>query len=108
LDTPPGNGFWRTSTYKVEKLVRGGILKALEVFQKTGKPIDIFWAISGPAMTDPWVVAVAECRNNIVVTFFTPDVPCTLPLVDEYSIWITEQDATGNVVTRSARKPAGG
>jgi hypothetical protein len=109
LDTDPARpGFWRASNYKVEELVRKGILNALELFQKTGKPIDLFWAISGPNMIDPWNVAVAECPEHIVVIFFTPNVPCPLPVVDDYSIWITEQDAAGVVSTRNAKRPAGG
>lgn len=109
LDTDPANpGFWHASKYKVADLVRKGILNALQLYQSTGKPLDILWAISGPNMTDPWNVAVAECTQHIVVIFFTPNVPCPLPVVDDYSMWITEQDGGGNVLTRNSKRPAGG
>jgi hypothetical protein len=108
LDLVAGKpGFWHASPYKVEELVRKGLLSALNLFWQTGKPLDLFWAISGPNMTDPWNVAVAECPEHILVIFFTPNVPCPLPTVDDYSILITEQDGAGNVTTRNSKRPAG-
>lgn len=103
------NGFWNNTTYDVPALVRAGILDALETYRKTGKPLDLLWAISGPNPTDPWIVSAVECSEHIVVTFFTPNVPCALPIVTDYSIRITEQDpATGSVSTRYSHRPAGG
>jgi|SRR5262245_49882945 len=98
-------GFWHTSAYKVEELVRKGLLSALNLFRQTSKPLDLFWAISGPNMTDPWTVAVAECTEHILVIFFTPNVPCPLSTIDDDSILITEQDRAGNVTTRNAKAP---
>jgi hypothetical protein len=103
-----GSGFWHTSNYKVAELVRGGIVKALEVYQSSGKPLDFFWMISGKNMTDPWNVLVAECAEHILVIFFTPNVPCNLPMVDDYSMFIIEQDkVTKNVITRHTKRPVG-
>lgn len=102
-----GTGFWHLTKYKVADIVRAGIIQALEVYQSTGKPLDFFWVISGPDITDPWNIWVAECTEHIAVTFFTPNVPCNLPMVDDYSMWITEQDNTGTVATRHTKRPVG-
>ena len=100
-----GQGFWHTSKYKVGELVRQGMIQALEVYQATGKPLEFFWMISGQNMTDPWNVLVAEGTDNVIVIFFTPNVPCNLPMVDDYSLWVTEQDGAGNVATRHTKRP---
>jgi hypothetical protein len=63
--------------------------------------------ISGPNGTDPWNVVVAEAADIVIVIFFTPNVPCTLPMVDDYSMWIVEQDKSNNVVTRHTKRPVG-
>ena len=99
-------GFWHGTAYKVAELVRTGMINALDLYQSTGKPLDFFWMISGTGSTAPWNVIVAECTDHIVVIFFTPDVPCNLTMVDDYSMWITEQDpATKVVATRHTRRP---
>jgi hypothetical protein len=109
LESDPINhpGFWNGSGYDVPGLVREGILTALTLFQKTGKPLDLFWAISGLTKKDKWNVAVAECTEHIVVIFFTPNVPCMVDMVDDYSITITEQRADKTVGTRHSKKPVG-
>jgi hypothetical protein len=100
-----GTGFWSKGPYKVPDLVRGGIIKALEVYQSTGKPLDFFWMLSGTDKADPWKVIVAEAADTIVVIFFTPDVPCGLKMIEDYSMWVTEQDGGGNVATRHTKRP---
>lgn len=100
-----GTGFWHASPYKVADLVRAGMINALEVYQSTGKPLDFFWILSGSKQTDRWNVVVAENSDTIVVMFFTPDVPCMLKMVDDYSMWITEQDGTGKISTRHTLRP---
>ncbi len=99
------SGFWHTSSYNVAGLVRAGMLNALEVYQSTGKPLDFFWILSGTNQTDRWNIVVAEATDTIVVMFFTPDVPCMLKMVDDYSMWVTEQDAAGTISTRHTRRP---
>jgi hypothetical protein len=99
-----GTGFWSTSTYDVPGLVRAGMINALEVYQSTGKPLDFFWILSGKKQTDRWNVVVAEATDTIVVMFFTPDVPCMLKMVDDYSMWITEQGSSG-ISTRHTQRP---
>jgi hypothetical protein len=108
FDSDPNHaGFWHGSGYDVPGLVREGILTALTLFQKIGKPLDIFWAISGLTMKDKWNVAVAECPETILVIFFTPNVPCMVDMVDDYTITITEQTGGGKVQTRHSKKPVG-
>jgi hypothetical protein len=86
-------------------LIRAGVIKALEVYQSTSKPLDFFWMLSGPKQSDPWKVVVAEAADTIVVIFFTPDVPCNLKMVDDYSMWVVEQTPPNPVVTRHTKRP---
>lgn len=102
-----GQGFWHQTKYDVPALVRGGMVKALELYQATGKPLDFFWMISGDDTTDPWNVLISECTEHIVVIFFTPNVPCNLPMVDDYTMWVVEQDNANNIVTRHTKRPVG-
>lgn len=100
-----GGGFWNGSGYKVPELIRDGLITALDVYWNTGKPLDFFWILSGLNQTAPWNVVVAEATDTIVVMFMTPDVPCNLKMIDDYSMWITEQNAAGNVSTRHTKRP---
>jgi hypothetical protein len=96
-------GFWTGTGYKVADLVRGGMITALDVYWNTGKPLDFFWILSDSK--NGWKVVVAEATDTIVVMFFTPDVPCNLKMVEDYSMWVTEQDKAGNVSTRHTLRP---
>jgi hypothetical protein len=100
-----GTGFWHTTRYKVADLVRAGMLQALQVYQSTGKPLEFYWMISGRGGTGDWNVLVVEATDNIIVIFFTPNVRCDVPTVEDTSMWVTEQDANDKVLTRHTQRP---
>lgn len=104
LDDPCGSGFWPGLPTK--KVISAALLKVCELFQKTGYPIEFFWAVSGEQATDRFEVTIAECTGAkvLVVTFHTPAVPCNVATKPAPNLWVT-RDEFGTIVTRNILIP---
>lgn len=104
LNEPPGNGFWQA--IDTPTLMRLGLLKACEVFQKHGLPFEFFWVMSGTQLTSDWEVTVSLCHRSTLVIFHTPRVPCQLAKRASKTMWVTFDDpAVGKIHTRPVDFP---
>jgi hypothetical protein len=105
LNQPPNpQAFW--GGIDTPTLMRLGLLKACEVFQKYGLPFEFFWVMSGAATTNDWEVTVSLCDKSTLVVFHTPRVPCQLPMKASKTMWVTLDDPVAGVIqTRPVNLP---
>ncbi len=102
LNDPPGGGFW--PSIDTESIIRKGLLTLCEQFKATGKPIEVFWVISGDQNTSRWEMSISVCRSIIVVMFHTPQFPCFVPTRQSNSMWIARLESN-TAVSRPVLEP---
>jgi hypothetical protein len=100
-------GGWWTWIGKKERIVRRGIIKAVQRGRiGNGKPIDSYWVCSG-LWSNVFQVSICESDRQVTLTLHTPFPPFLQPgTVDVPRMWLSLEEG-GIVKVRPVRDAAG-
>jgi hypothetical protein len=89
-----------------ERIVRKGLIKAVQRSRKTAKPLDSYWVCSG-LWSNVFQVSICESAHQITLTLHTPVPPYVQPgTIDMPRMWLSLEEG-GTVKVRRVRDAQG-